>query len=1051
MTAVVPDALTPSTLQSRLWRSASYSDWNESLFAHTFIRSLSLEPIRHIPASLEELCVIVGESPERAQEVLKAFTDAIRQELDKERSTLESYCLQYRLRSGNPDAYWSRFSDEEPYFFGCLWLTCLVASGYPPHEGQFYPRMGIVLGRPVSFSSTRESGSLEDVWEDLADWTQRHRDRYRELLLPPRDTYRKIIGRSFYLAFPNHADRLQLRAVLEKADLLVDKPPITPVLEALRRSKQVFGKEFQKELDSFFDKYLQSGRDPRESPFWRAVVQETSTPSLERTHGPDRTGQTTLMARFDDDDLLELYVACTEQYPDRPGFIREALDFRAGDFSYRLVPEASARSQRQPFEQLLTGAARRTFASGVVPLLRVITSEYRLAHGEELAECERALVRDDRVEAFVRTFGGKKTQCALSGWREVQGCQLRQVDSSPKGLEGVYTLLHTTEPQRPHFVGGLRTSMGGFYRLTGYLPRIHAPGAEKVEAAVAGSWLPCQRVTDEQQIEGWLLPAGLDLEALDELHVAATWKVHIEGYALERRGEAKASLDALSLAIDHKGLPSGAFWLETTSRRLEPLSGPVDEIPLGFTTQNRSRAMDMLFFDATARWLGPGVGEMSLVPNEGFPWLAIGPNNSPTMVVFVGDTHKPVPPDGNFSPLQKDRRHWKRAFSGSTDLFFVRQGSEYVPITERPEVRAIHADYVKAARSTVHPAGIECASADLDRYLQDTEQVSGDYSKEATLLMDVLSSIAHNRSGIPLREAHEHLARLTHTDEHHSLRYHLLRALAEVGAIDTMLRMNGRQSLVVARKPRLVIVRRGNRLSGTVLGLLPRMISRLVATEGKKRGLEVTYAAPPNRFQPPIIHLESKNGALEPLEALSKELAFVPPEFLDWPDASIVPQHFTVREELSRDAPPEMYEREATWCWKNGSFKWTPEEPGEVSIERRQDGQRAPIYVVMRGGTPVGWSYSRAWAFLDAAEKAGRPPFMLDGSGVLRTIANSPLHLPLPLARLCTVVGAGAPGPRIEEREGRPVVTAYVYPFGKKLAPLAARAVPGSWTQRKVE
>ncbi len=1050
MTAVVPEAPTPSALPPRPWKSASYSDWNEWLFADTFTRSQSPEPIRYIPASLKELCVIVGESPERAQEVLQAFSDAICQELDKERCTFESYYLQYRLRSGSRDAYWSRFSDEEPYFFACLWLTCLVASGYPPYEGQFYPRMGLVLGRPVSsFSSTRESGSLEDVWEDLADWTQRHRDRYRELILPPRDTYRKIIGRSFYLAFPNHADRLQLRAVLEKADLLVDKPPITPVLEALRRSKKVFGKEFQKELDSFFDKYLQSGRDPGESPFWRAVAQEASTPSLERTGGAERTGQTTLMARFDQDDLLELYIACTEQYPDKPGFTREALGFDAGEFRYRLVPQAPSSSQRLVFDQLLTGTSRRTFASGVLPLLRVITGEYRLAHGEELAECDRALVRDDRVEAFVRTFGGKKTQCALPGWQEVEGCQLHQLDSPPEGLEGVYTLLHTTEPQRPHFVGGLRTSMGGFYRLNGYLPRIHAPGAEKVEVAIASSWLPCQRVTGEQQVEEWLLPAGLD-DALEELRVAATWKVHIEGYALERRGEAKVSLDALSLAIDHKGLPSGDFWLETTSRRLETLRGPVDKIPLGFTTWDRTRTMDMLFFDATARWLGPGVGEMSLVPNKGFPWLAIGPNNSPTMIVFVGDAQKPVLPDDDFSSLQKDRRHWKRAFSGGTGSVFVREGAEYVPLDERPEVQTIHSAYVKAAHSSVRPAGSECAPTDLDRYLQDTEKVSGDYSREAALLLDVLSSIAHSRSGIPLREVHEHLARLTHTDEHHSLRYHLLRALAEVGAIDTLLRLNGRQTLVVARKPRLVISRRGNRFSGTVLGLLPRTISRRVEPEGRKRGLQVTYAAPPNRFQPPVIHLEAEDGAVEPLEALSRELAFAPPEFLDWPDASLVPPHFTVREELARDEPPEMYVREATWCWKSGAFKLNAEEPGEVSIERRSDGQRAPIYVVTRAGTPVGWSYSRAWALLDATERAGRPPFTLEG-GVLRAMAHAPLHLPLPLARLCTVVGAGAPGPRIEERAGRPVVTSYVYPFGRKLAPLAARAVPESWIQRKVE
>ncbi|RKG84528.1 hypothetical protein [Corallococcus terminator] len=1005
-----------------------------------------------MPASPEDLCVIVGEASERAEEVLKAFSAAIGKELDEEKCTLESYCLKYRRRSGRPDAYWSPASNEEPYFFGCLWLTCLVASGYPPEEGQFYNRMKLVLGRRSSGFSARDSGSFEDVWEDLADWTKRHHERYRELLLPPRDTtYRKHIGRSFYLAFPNHADRLRLRAALERADLLVDDPPIRLVLEVLRRSRQDFGKDFQQELDSFFDKYLHTGRDPRESPFWRAVVQQASAPSLDRTGGAERTGQSTLMARFDQDDLLEFYIACTEQYPDKHGFIREPLGFEAGEFRYRLVPQAPSSSQRLAFDQLLTGTSRRTFARGVVPLLRVISGEYRLAQGEELAECERAVVRNDRVEAFIREFGGKKNQSALPDWQEIEGCQLRQLDSLPKGLEDVSSLLHTTVPQRPHFVGGIRTSTGGFYRLNGYLPRIHAPGAEKVEVATAGLWLPCRRIIDEQQVEEWLLPTELDLEALQKLQVAATWRVHIEDYVLERRGEAEAALDALSIAIDHKGLPSGDFWLETASRRLETLRGPAEEVPLGFTTRDSTRTMDMVFFDATARWLGPGVGEMSLVPKEDFPWLAFGPNNSPTMVVFVGDARRPVLPNGDFSPLSKDRRHWKKAFSGGASSVLVREGTEYVPLDERPEVRAIHSAYVEAACSTAQRAGSACAPTDLDRCFQETERASGDYSKEATLLLDVLSSIAHTRSGIPLREVHEHLARITDTDEYHSLRLHLLRALEEMGAIDTLLRMNGRQKLVVARRPRLVVSRRANRFSATVLGLLPQKIALLLEKESKNRGLLVTYAAPPNRFQPPIIHLEAKNGCLEPLVALSRELAFVPPEFLDWPDAAQVPRHFTVRDELERDTPPEVYKPEAAWCWKTGAFLRTPEEPGEIGIERRSDGQRAPIYVILRAGTPVSWSYSRAWALLDAAEKAGRPPFTRDENGVLETLAHAPIHLPLPLARLCTAIGAGAPGPRIAEREGRRVVTSYVYPFGRKLAPLAARAVPESWTQRKVE
>jgi hypothetical protein len=146
-----------------------------------------------------------------------------------------------------------------------------------------------------------------------------------------------------------------------------------------------------------------------------------------------------------------------------------------------------------------------------------------------------------------------------------------------------------------------------------------------------------------------------------------------------------------------------------------------------------------------------------------------------------------------------------------------------------------------------------------------------------------------------------------------------------------------------------------------------------------------------------------------------------------------------------------MYEYEATWCWKKGAFLRTSEDREKVSLERRKHGKRAPIYVIVQGGTPLAWSYSRTWALLETSERAGRPPFVLDERGVLRTIANVPLHLPLPLARLCTVVGVAVPGPLVGTRESRLEVAAYTYPFGKRLVPLIERAVPASWIQRQVE
>ena len=57
--------------------------------------------------------------------------------------------------------------------------------------------------------------------------------------------------------------------------------------------------------------------------------------------------------------------------------------------------------------------------------------------------------------------------------------------------------------------------------------------------------------------------------------------------------------------------------------------------------------------------------------------------------------------------------------------------------------------------------------------------------------------------------------------------------------------------------------------------------------------------------------------------------------------------------------------------------------------------------------------------------------------------------VPLPLGRLCTIVGARVPGPRVVKGEARLQIAAYEYPFGRRLMPLIARAIPNSWMQRK--
>ena len=215
----------------------------------------------------------------------------------------------------------------------------------------------------------------------------------------------------------------------------------------------------------------------------------------------------------------------------------------------------------------------------------------------------------------------------------------------------------------------------------------------------------------------------------------------------------------------------------------------------------------------------------------------------------------------------------------------------------------------------------------------------------------------------------------------------------------------------------------------------------------KRLGINLSWRSPANKFQP-FAASDLEALRCEDIRELSKALGYEDFELLEWPDSSKLPDHLQVRGDLSRDEPPDVYEREAQWCTIHLAFRRIPEDPGEIVVERRGHGKRAPIYVVLDRGNPVGWSYSRTWALLNAAERGKRPPFELTSDGILRVRGRSPLHLPLPLARLCAVVGMGLPGPEFEQQGSHIDVKAYVYPFGPLLGQVVEAVIPSSWVRR---
>jgi hypothetical protein len=1027
----------------------TYGAWNEKLVDHVFGNRGDNSPVTRIPATPEELCLVRGScstsvanlARHEVDAVVADFIGCLKAELAKERMALLRYCLHYR----EDFKWWSPGDDQQPYFFAMLWFTCLIAYGYPTDtDGDFHARMRSVLGATSNLQDNA-LGGLDDVWEDLARWTREQREQQRELVLPPRCPWRTNIGRSHFLAFPNRGDREKLATVLEEARLVGNEPPVRLVIEALLASRSRFSREFRDDLDALFAVYLKQGRDPKDSPFWRAIRQQARDLSLAGTSQVKQTGAIGLLAEWDEDDLLMPFMAFSDDWFPPTDWDVQALELRIAGLSRRanLEPSQMAQLLANPADYL-RGSEMRAVEEGVVPLLEEVSGLYRVAVAEELASCERALVRGDRTEAMQEAFGGRREESGVPGWILLTGARLEQRDGLVGELSGVTTLLQTTDAPVPTMLGGIRLSGNTFYALPNYLPMVAARGASKVVLTVDAEEEDCERALDDP--DHWRLPRNLierHVTAADQdFELRAVYEVDICGARVTRVARSHIRLQRPVLATEYKGLPAGSFLVETCSSQGQTLVGPSASLPLGFTTGADDRSLDVLPFEPTARWLGPGLGEMSLTPRHDFPWLAVGPKKRPEYLVLRTDNPEsaPMPSDG-FSPLKGDRRHWGHAFSQAIRTVW-KHGDAYVPQEQwPPSATALLRTYRARARQA--EGTVKVPETHLDTQLREEPWgiASTDSTRES--VHDVLAALFHNRAGLPLREVHEHIARVLDLGSAHLLREQLVRALAESGVVDSLRCSDGRQSLVVARMPRLVAHRRGADWVAVLVGLVPSPVRREFREAAKRLpGVAVDERRTSSQDLPGLLRITAVDR--EQLVQLSDALGLQAPEYLDWPDVDRLPAAFQVAGSLRSDPVPDMYERDAAWCWESRSFRRAMAGDEDVQVERRHDGRRVPIYVVRRRGEVLGWSYYRTWALLAAYEVSSQPFLKEEPGGVFVVAGHSPLHLPLPLGRLCAVVGLGAPGPRVA-MDSRTQVDAYCYPFGSQLRRLLLPFIPRSW------
>ena len=672
------------------WAEWSYEDWNEHLVRYSLLDDgHRLGPVERLAATPEELVLVAEATLEEAEDVAQSFVRVCVEKLP-EGTSFCGFCRNHSryLPSNNT---WTSASPGSPPFFAMLWMTCLVAYGYPTARGGFYQRFYGLIGK------SNFPRCLPEVWQEVRSWSQARSaagDGVRELVLPPPDAYRTVVGFSHFLAFPHEQDRRLIARVLMDAELVGFEPPIRPVVTALQRQDDRFSRLFREDLDNFVADFVENQGDPRDSAFWRAVRQEALDPSYSSAGARERRKMTSILAIFDDVGLLP-FLGCSADWTPPPGYSIRPLDNPIGDFEHYAV--AGAGGLEEMVEVMFSSLAllgpgpRALINQGVLVFQEDQSDEFLLVSGHDISGSNTALIRDDLIPAFTDAFRGTAEPSRMSGWSEVTGCEVTPLDQLPDGLAGVVQLLRTMNPPTLRLVGGIQVT-GGYLALEGFLPRIRAADAVKVQVVVDVDEYVCESITGGE----WIVPPEVVRKAPCDLRVVATWPLGESG---QRESQRIVRLRTTSLEDDFLPLVSGHYFLESCCPGQSQIQGG-SPISLGITTGDSSETFDLLESDPSVRFLGPGLGEMSLEPRDGFDWLAVGPKSRPELLVFVGDDENPTPAADRRSPGSGDRRHWRAAFTKARAFYVRTQDGAYRELAEFPTVAQM-----KQVLGQHHPSG----------------------------------------------------------------------------------------------------------------------------------------------------------------------------------------------------------------------------------------------------------------------------------------------------------------------------------------------------------
>ena len=192
------------------WHQWDAQAWNHQLLWFCFVADADASPDQGLRASEEDLLELTGDDQDKPRTMAEKLVQALKRQAQWRNRTPADFALNHQMK------HYTLSALKEPPFFAFLWLTCLIAHGYPDpdQEGKFHARYEAVFGR----RDDQKLSLLPEAWQKLSDWLIMEGlfedKRHRQLKLPPTDNYRRKISHSWWLSFPRLTDYRLLQELL---------------------------------------------------------------------------------------------------------------------------------------------------------------------------------------------------------------------------------------------------------------------------------------------------------------------------------------------------------------------------------------------------------------------------------------------------------------------------------------------------------------------------------------------------------------------------------------------------------------------------------------------------------------------------------------------------------------------------------------------------------------------------------------------------------------------------------------------------------------------